>query len=342
VREECDNGSLASPSTTTLSYDMPSSQLPPVITFNAAVTAAAANPASADYASAVVKTAVSTSWVPTQNVLNAKFDITEPLSKYEYTLLAVPADSATTQLSGSPISSTTTTTCGFATPNTGTYASTLCFVNFSPLNNSQNMAVATSGVGCGLEMSVGLPGNYTLYFCIAISGNPLNAVAFPTYADAFLGNSIGGVPFYIGVPGDPSLYQPQSGSNDTVTISNIIVNNPEGTPATGWAAVGADAETTDPSENITFSSNVDLSLLNNTPSSPMGDACNLEDGSGNPEAGETDLTGVGTTSVTCQSTWQASTPRTGTPMVWATTPSTFTFTMHGSGLEGLSFGMLLS
>jgi hypothetical protein len=204
------------------------------------------------------------------------------------------------------------------------------------------MAVATSGVGCGLEMSVALPGSYTLYFCIAISGSPLNTVAFPTYSDAFLGNSIGGTPFYIGVPGDPALYQYQSGSSDTVTISNLVVNNPEGTPATGWAAVGADAETTDPSESMTFSSDVDLSLLNNTPSSPMGDACNLEDGSGNPEAGQTDLTGVGTTTVTCASTWQATTPRTGTPMVWATTPTTFTFTMHGSGLEGLSFGMWLS
>jgi hypothetical protein len=106
--------------------------------------------------------------------------------------------------------------------------------------------------------------------------------------------------------------------------------------------VGSDAETTDPSESISFSSNVDLSLLNNTPTSPMGDACNLEDGIGNPEAGETDLTGVGTTTITCKSTWQANTPRTGTPMVWAQTPSTFTLSMQGSGLEGLSFGMLLS
>lgn len=343
VREECDNlttnsGVLTANTTSTLSYDMPASQSVPTVT--CVPTTLQPTPIACTQTS--IASELTSQWVATQNISSVKFDITEPKTNYEYTLLAVPADSATVQSAGTPISSTTTTSCGFATPNTGTYASTLCFVDFSALNNSQNMAVATSGVGCGLEMSAALPNSYTLYFCIAISGSPLSAVGFPTYSDAFLGNSINGTPFYIGVPGDPALYQYQSGSLDTVTISNIIVNNPQGTPATGWAAVGSDAETTDPSESISFSSNVDLSLLNNTPTSPMGDACNLEDGIGNPEAGETDLTGVGTTTITCKSTWQANTPRTGTPMVWAQTPSTFTLSMQGSGLEGLSFGMLLS
>jgi hypothetical protein len=215
-------------------------------------------------------------------------------------------------------------------------------------------------------MSVALPGNYTLYFCIAISGAPVSAVGFPTWPGAFLGNSINGVPFYIGVQGDPALYQcaaistncnvVDNGNTDTVSITNIVVNNPQGTPATGWAAVGADAETTDPGENMIFSSNVKLSLLNNTPTSPLGDACNEPSGytESNPDENSADqsinngvgtgLTGLGTTTVECQSTWQASgaTPRTGTSMVWATTPSTFSFSMQGSGLQGLSFGMLLS
>jgi hypothetical protein len=29
-------------------------------------------------------------------------------------------------------------------------------------------------------------------------------------------------------------------------------------------------------------------------------------------------------------------------MVWATTPSSLTTTLHGTGLEGMSFGVLLS
>ena len=374
VREECDNlvtnsGALVASSTTTLSYDMPASQQPPTVT---CLLSNSTTP--------TTNCATSSGWITVNNpntpaigappvvqdIQSVKFDITEPRSKYEYTLLAVPAASAAQQPAGSPIASTTTTSCGFATPNTGTYASTLCFVDFAPLNNSQNMAVATSGVGCGLEMSVALPGNYTLYFCIAISGAPVSAVGFPTWPGAFLGNSINGVPFYIGVQGDPALYQcaaistncnvVDNGNTDTVSITNIVVNNPQGTPATGWAAVGADAETTDPGENMIFSSNVKLSLLNNTPTSPLGDACNEPSGytESNPDENSADqsinngvgtgLTGLGTTTVECQSTWQASgaTPRTGTSMVWATTPSTFSFSMQGSGLQGLSFGMLLS
>ena len=337
VRQYCDDGSLTPISSTTLSYDITAAQVAPTITW---VTAQATTCAGAPTTPSCNP---SSGWVSAQNIATIDFDVTEPLSKYEYTLDAVPAQSASTQPAGAPIVNTTTTSCNFATPGTGTYAGTLCFVNFALLNNAQNMATATAANGC-LELSVALPGSYTLYFCLNISGSPVNAVAFPTYADAFLGNSINGVPFYIGVTGDPAIYQYQSGSLDTITISNIVVDNPEGVPATGWEAVGADAETTDPSESITFSSDQDLNVLANTPSSPMGDACNepSSSNSANPGPGETDLTGVGTTTVECQSTWQATVPRTGTPMLWATTPSELTTTMQGSGLEGMAFGLLLS
>lgn len=323
VRQACQNGSLTPISTTTLSFDITSSQLSPAVTCTAnALTCATVS-----------------QWVSAQDVLSVKLVVTEPRSQYQYSLLAVPAQSASLQSNGAPIITTTTTNCNFATPNTGTYSATLCFVNFALLNNSQNMLDATSGC---LEMSVALPGNFTLYFCLGITGDPVRAVAFPTYADAFLGNSIGGVPFYIGVNGDPALYQYNSGSNTTITISKIVIDNPQGVPATGWEAVGADAETTDPNESITFNSDKVLNLLPNTASSNMGDACNVPDSQGNPGAGGTDLTGIGTTTVGCQSTWQAGVPRTGTDMVWATTPSYLTTTMHGAGLQGMSFGLLLS
>jgi type II secretory pathway pseudopilin PulG len=326
VRHYCTNGSMTPSNSSTLSYDLPVSQAPPTVIC----------------ASTAKSCATSTQWISAQDVLTVKFDVTEHASNYEYTLLAVPAGSAASQPAGSPIVNTTITSCGFASPNTGTYASTLCFVDFSALKNSQNMAVATSGVGCGLEMSASLPGNFTLYFCVSISGSPIEAAGFPTYSQAFLGNSIGGTPFYIGVPGSPALYQYQSGSTDTITISGIAVNNPQGSPATGWEAVGSDAETTDPNESLTFTSDKPLNILPNTPASPMGDACNAPLSGGGPGLGGTQFTGAGTTSVTCTSSWQATAPRTGTDMVWATTPSNITATMHGAGLEGISFGLLLS
>jgi type II secretory pathway component PulJ len=325
VRQACTNGSLTPVDTTTLSYDITSSQVAPTVT------------CTADAATC----ATTSQWVSAQDILSVNLHVTEPLSQYQYTLEAVPAQSASRQATGAPIVTTTTTNCDFASPNTGTYAATLCFVNFALLNNSQNMLDATTGC---LEVSVALPGNFTMYFCLSITGSPVSPVAFPTYADAFLGNSINGVPFYIGVTGDPALYQYGSGSTTTITVKNIVVDNPQGVPATGWEAVASDAETTDPGESISFNSDQVLNLLPNTPSSPEGDACNdpSSSNSANPGPGGTELTGLGTTTVTCTSTWQAGVPRTGTDMVWATTPSFLTTTMHGAGLQGMSLGLLLS
>jgi prepilin-type N-terminal cleavage/methylation domain-containing protein len=322
IRQMCTGGNYSAPSSTTISYDLPASQAAPTVTCTTSCDA-------------------TSSWVSTQNVTSVVFPIVEPQSNYSYTLEAVPADSSTAVSSGQPISTAATTTCGFATPGTGTYASTLCFVDFAPLNSAANMAAATNG---GLEVSVSLPKNYTLYFNLALSGAPVNAVAFPTYPEAFLGNSIGGTPFYIGVPGDPALYQPNSGTTTTVSITGITVVNPQGVAATGWEAVGADAETTDPHETISWTSDQDLNLLPNTPSSPEGDACNAPSSSNpsNPGPGGTELTGLGTKAVTCTSTWQATVPRTGTTMLWAATPSSLVTTLHGAGLEGVSFGLLLS
>lgn len=334
VRQYCTGGNLSSPSDTTLSVDLPAGQGAPTVTCSTSCDAAS-------------------SWVSTQNVTSVSFPITEPQSGYSYTLDAVPADSSAAVSSGQPIATGATTTCGFATPGTGTYASTLCFVDFSLLKTASNMTAATNG---GLEISVALPNNYTMYFNLSISGSPLNAVAFPTWPGAFLGNSIGGTPFYIGVPGDPALYQYESGSTDTISVTGITVVNPQGVAATGWEAIGADAETTDPGEYITYTSNEDLSLLPNTPTSPLGDACNEPSGSSeaNPDeaaSGQsidngvgTGLTGLGTTTVECQSTWQAggATPRTGTSMVWAATPTSLSATIHGAGLQGYAFGLLLS
>lgn len=320
VRQACTNGNYSAPSDSTLATDMPSVQAAPTVACSASCDA-------------------TSSWVSTQNVTSVVFPVTEPKSNYSYTLEAVPADTSTAVSSGQPISTAATTSCGFATPGTGTYASTLCFVDFSPINTAANMAAATNG---GLEVSVSLPEHYTLYFNLALSGARVHAVGFPTYPEAFLGNSIGGTPFYIGVPGEPALYQPNSDTSTTVSITGITVVNPQGVAATGWEAVGADAETTDPNETISWTSDQPLNLLPNTPTSPEGDACNAPNANGGPGPGGTELTGLGTTTVTCTSTWQANVPRTGTTMLWAATPTSLVTTLKGAGLEGVSFGLLLS
>ena len=89
--------------------------------------------------------------------------------------------------------------------------------------------------------------------------------------------------------------------------------------------VGADAEATDSTESITWTSDQALSLISN-----VGNACN----SGSL------LTGVGTTTVKCAST-QTST-KTGTAVLAAKHPSTFSQVMVGQGLQAVAFGVLVS
>jgi uncharacterized repeat protein (TIGR01451 family) len=209
----------------------------------------------------------------------------------------------------------TTETCGFATPGTGTYASTLCWIDLSSYSQSQ----ATSSAG--QAMSVSLPGGYTITFDLHVSGVlPVEPAAFPTFGDAYLGND----GHYTGVPGDPALYQTKSGST-TATLDHITVVDAHGTTMGGYAFVGADAESTDKGESITWTSSSPLSLL-----STVGNACNTG----------TRLTGVGTTSVTCSAT--VSVHKTGTPILAAQTPSFLTQTMVGGGLQAVAFGVLVS
>jgi hypothetical protein len=192
-----------------------------------------------------------------------------------------------------------------------------------------------------------------LYFCIGITGQTIYPKALPTWSNAFLGNACtgstggsctNGTPFYTGIAGEPALYQTGSGST-TVNITKISVLNPQGLPATGWEAVGVDAESTDAGESISFTSNEPVTIIPNgeatdTPTDPVGNACNsgadLTYSNPVPQSSPTTYY-----TATCDGA-TTSTVKTGTAMVYATTPSTFSSTFVGSGLEAMAFGLLLS
>ncbi len=332
VREDCTGGSTTPSDETTLSVNLPSSQLAPTVLCNTSP---------CDF---------STSWITTQDITKVEFAITEshthPTSTFSYTLAAVPQASATNVVGGQQINTSTTAGCGFAAEGSGTYASSLCLVDFAALTGNNLLAAEQ---GC-LEMQVTLPGNDLLYFCVSISGAPVVPASLPTYPEAFLGNTSGGSPFYTNIPGSPALYQNCEGGNAAcgadnyngdgrtiVTFSGITVVNKENVPATGWEAVSADAETTDSGESISWTSNTKLYVLSNgfsydTPSDPVGNACD----------GGAGLTGSGTDTVTCNGNGTTSTLKNGTTMVWALTPDTMTATLIGTGLEAVSFGLILS
>jgi hypothetical protein len=219
-------------------------------------------------------------------------------------------------------------------------------VNFGNLTTAE-LAQATGG-GC-LEMSVSInPGDYVLYFCLQITAVTAGSVVepwyLPTYPEAFLGNvdSINGVntPFYTGVSGDPALYQRTLGATDKVTFSNISLLSPTDVLATGWEVVSADAESTDVGESLTWTSNVNEYVIPNgqsvdSPTDPVGNACQAGAG----------LTGSGTTTVECAGgtgTETTSGTKNGTTMVEAETPNWMTCVMVGSGLQAITFGLLVS
>ena len=261
-------------------------------------------------------------WASTVGVTGVTFATTEPGSSYTFQLTAVPAASVSSAQLAQV--SHLTSSCSFALPGTGTYASTLCFVDFSNWN-TQTPDPGVTCSGGALPMSSNIANSpFILTFCLSasgtdsngnaitgavsapsacgvyarsgyndITGSPLPTYACPPGSEAFSGNN----GFYTGVAGDPALYEVDEGSSATITITNIQLVTASGAPATNWALVTGDAESTDAGESISWTSDKTLQLIPNSTNSPVGNAFD----STAPGYNATYLTGVGTTTVTCWS-----------------------------------------
>ena len=134
-------------------------------------------------------TVASSSWlvVAGGSITGVTLAVTEPASGYSYTLVGLPRSSSPPNETVT-VSSPTGTSCGFATPGTGTYATTLCFVDFSSYS-----ATAAKAPGC-VPMSATITNTgYILTFCLQVTGGPVQAATTPTYPEAFLGNTLNGV-----------------------------------------------------------------------------------------------------------------------------------------------------
>lgn len=238
-----------------------------------------------------------------------------------------------------PVSSASAATgqsCSFADADTGTYASTICWLDMSAYSATE----ATSDAGQSLSYSI--PGGYTLSFTLtAGTVRPVRPVPLPTFSAAYLGNNGD----YTGVGGEPALYTDGATGSDpadeTLTQSDITMTDSAGNVVSGWSLVGADAESTDPSptgddtrEALTWNSSNPITSLTTTADggTGLGNAC----GGG--------FTGVGTTTVTCTAGTSTAT-KTGTAILASISPTTFTQTMHmtdGSSVQAAAFGVLVS
>jgi hypothetical protein len=342
VRQSCTNGSTTPTSTSTVSSDFGQgqSQSAPVVITPADINASAG-----------------AGWTSTVGITGVNFATTAQATGYSYQLTAVPEATST----GASQVSAVAPLCGFATSGTGTYASTLCFVDFSAYDDAPVPCPGSPGFQAIQGGIAGTP--FTLSFCVNVSSvtsagkpitgsigapvaygtingttttggfNGVSAVSLPTYNDypvseAFLGNN----GFYTGVPGDPALYSEVEGSTTTVQVIDIKVLDAVGNQATGWGLVTGDAESTDATESMTWTSDEPLSLIPNSPTSSIGNACAAPV---SPDG----LTGVGTTTVECAATVPSD--KTGTVMLQAPAPTTLTVTMVGQGLEAVFLGLLL-
>jgi hypothetical protein len=292
------------------------------------------------------------SWISTASVTGVGFTTTGAgTSPYRYNLTAVPR-SGSTSVQPTTIA-TNNSNCVFAT-GSGTYTSSLCFVDLSAWNsyNGSSNSSQCPGAGLGITANINRTADI-LTFCLQVQsvltaspstvvsgaspGNGVNgvaAVSFPTWSGAFLGNA----GFYnVTNTQEPALYQQNTNvpKTTTVKITNIKVSDPSGSLATGWELVTGDAETTDQNESITWQSNAALNLLPNTPTSPVGNACE----SVAPGTNAQYLTGLGGLKVQCSATEDIT--KNGTVMLEALIPNYLTVTMVGTGLEGMFLGVML-
>lgn len=144
--------------------------------------------------------------------------------------------------------------CGYGTG--GPFADTLCWIDMTDYDYALSS-------GAGQPMSVELPGGYTVDFTVRTTGiRPVVASAFPTWTfgdgeGAPVGNRI-----YLDTPGQPALYQTTgAGDATTIELDDIEVRDAGGNSVSGWRLVGVDAEATDITESITFTSSGPVSVL---------------------------------------------------------------------------------
>jgi Surface adhesin CshA non-repetitive domain 2 len=219
-----------------------------------------------------------------------------------YTLAATPAFANTC----SPAA-----TQGTAPPEWQTY----CWLDFTGYNDATARSVG------GQPFSFTLTDGSTMTLTLRTTG-PAGALAdrpAPSWTGAAVGNSA-----FLGIPGRPILYTITSGATVTVQLSSIAITPPPGAGATtAYMFIGADAESTDGAETLSFTTNGgNWTIL---------DQVNPITGSQYPT-----ITNTGTTFT---ESGAGLTGNVGGYIVGSTTPTTVSSTLAGSGLQGAMFAV---
>ncbi len=200
---------------------------------------------------------------------------------------------------------------GTAPPEWQTY----CWLDFAGYND------ATARSAGGQPFSFTLTDGSTLTLTMRTTG-PAGALAdrpAPSWTGAAVGNSA-----FLGIPGRPILYTITSGATVTVQLSAITITPPPGAGATtAYMFIGADAESTDGTETLSFTTNGgNWTILDQV----------------NPISGNQYPT-ITNTGTTFTESGAGLTGNVGGYIVGSTTPTTVSSTLVGSGLQGAMFAV---
>lgn len=188
---------------------------------------------------------------------------------------------------------------------------TYCWLDLSSFSD------ATARTSSGQSLSYTLPDGTTMTFRLRITGPTLSAIAAPSWTGAAVGNTA-----FLGISGRPVLYQGGAGTS-TITISNIALTPPPGSGAiTAYMFVGADAESTNQGESLSFQTNGGGWQVLDQVGPVSGNAYPATSGAGTSTFTETGVAGT-----------------VGAYIVGSNTPTTVTTTMVGGGLQGTMFAV---
>ena len=206
--------------------------------------------------------------------------------------------------------------CGSATSG-GTASAgweTYCWLDFSTYNDV--VARTVLGQNFTFALSDGSTFNVNVR-ATSTAATAVNSVVAPSWTGAAVGNTA-----FLGIPGKPILYTANNASTVTLTLSNMSITPPAGSPAvTRFMLVAADAESTNTGETLSFVTNgSNWTTLNTVP--PIS-------GSSYPT-----LTNSGTTV-----TETGADGSMGGFIFGTSTPTTVTATLGAGGLQGAMFAV---
>lgn len=189
--------------------------------------------------------------------------------------------------------------------------SSYCWIDFSTYNDT----AARSAAGQGYSLA--LQDGSTLSFTMKVSGSAFAPVTSPSWTGAAVGNTA-----FLGIGGQPILYQSASGTT-SVTLSSITIIPPAGVQAiTQYMMVAGDGESSNNGESLSFQTN-------------GGNWAQLDQAG--PISGSSYPTTSGTGTQTYTETGVAGTV--GAYIVGSSTPTTLTTTLVGAGLQGAMFAV---